>query len=139
MTEQTRIADQGASDARPDQGGAEVTTEGSARVLNEVKGRLERIETGELPVIEKVGADGSSRRVDPTGEMIRPEPAAVDAARLAAVNEAAEAFASEHRAAAEEPPAPAVPAAPVADDEGHGKTRGRTGLWAWIRALFGRG
>ncbi len=115
-----------------------VTTEGSARVLNEVKGRLERIETGELPVIERIGADGTTRRVDPTGEMIRP-----DTAHLAAVNEAAEQFAAQHRAAdASSPaasPAAAVTSAPVGSESDADPVPARTGLWARIIAWFRRG
>ncbi len=115
-----------------------VTTEGSARVLNEVKGRLERIETGELPVIERIGPDGSTRRVDPTGEMIRP-----DTAHLAAVNEAAEQFAAQHQAA-DGPTSSVLPGAaatgtPDAAGVDADTVPARTGLWARIMGWFRRG
>lgn len=114
-----------------------VTTEGSARVLTEVMGRLERMDAGEAPAIERVGPDGTTRRVDATGKMIRP-----DAARVAAVNEAAEAFASEHREAAATPATAPVSARPAASTPAPEPTRTaepeRKGLWARIKALFGR-
>lgn len=139
MTEQTQTSDQGVPGASANQGEAEVTTEGSARVLNEVKGRLERIETGDLPVIERIGADGTSRRVDQTGEMIRPDADHFDAARLEAVNEAAEAFATQHRAsAADEPPA-TTPSVKPTDGASRASEPERTGLWARIMSWFRRG
>lgn len=111
----------------------EVEVEGSARVLSEVKGRLERMETGELPVIQRVGPDGSVRQVDPTGEMVRPATTDIDA-----INAAAEAFAAEHRVAG---PGPAAAPAPVPAPEPvpvHAPEPTPTGLWARIRAWFGR-
>ncbi|HET8930390.1 MAG TPA: hypothetical protein VFN21_07025 [Acidimicrobiales bacterium] len=144
MTEQTPSLDQAEStrgDSSPTgskQAAGDVSTEGSARVLNEVKGRLERIETGELPVIEKIGADGSTRRVDPTGEMIRPDGAHIDAARLDAVNEAAEAFANQHHAPAADQPPSAGPSVSAADRAPRPSGAERKGLWARIMSWFRR-
>ncbi len=103
-------------------------TEGSAQVLNEVKGRLENMETGDLPVIQRIGADGTVRQVDPTGEMIRPD---VD---LDAMNRAAEAFAAEVAAetVADPAPEPQVAGTPAPVETP------RRGLWARIKAWFGR-
>lgn len=109
---------------------SKLDTEGSARVLNEVKGRLERMETGEMPVIQRVTSDGSVRQVDATGEMVRP-----DAERIAAMNEAAEAFAAEHGAGANvETPSPTPDGA---DESRSGPdTKRPRGLWARIKAWF---
>ena len=109
----------------------QVSTEGSKTVLSQVKGRLERMETGEMPVIQRVGPDGTSRRVDHTGEMVRPDTAQAEAARAAA-----EAFAAEHRAGTTTPPPAPAPAPPpqqpvVAESE-------RPGIWARITAWFRR-
>jgi len=122
-----------ASPGSPDRSAdTKVTTEGSARVLNEVKGRLERIETGALPVIERIGPDGTVRRVDQTGEMIRPEPGEMDAARRAA-----EAFADEHSSMASHGDGAMARSAPVASaDE---PVAPRAGFWARIAAWFRRG
>lgn len=116
---------------------SKVTTEGSARVLNEVMGRLERMDAGELPVIERVGPDGVTRRVDQTGQMIRPDNAQIEASRLDAVNEAAEAFAQEHHAN----PAAAPSKAPAAPSQRSGVEESeppRAGLWERIKAWFRR-
>lgn len=117
---------------------SKVATEGSARVLNEVKGRLENIDAGELPIIEKVARDGSTRRVDPTGEMIKP-----DAAQMAAVSAAAEAFSSEHLAGAT--PEPVSSDSPESEGKrGDGSEPTRTvahaplGFWARVKAWFTR-
>lgn len=114
---------------------AEVATEGSAAVLNQVKGRLERMETGELPVIERVGPDGTTRRVDHTGEMVRPEAAEIDGARAAA-----EAFAAEHRAGTTGPKAAQRPdqTGPPSQPEEAMSAPARPGLWARITAWFRR-
>ena len=91
-----------------------VSTESSKKVLKTVAGRLSKMEAGDLPTIERVAADGSTRAVDHTGEMIRPSAAQVEAAReanrpssddLEAAREAAEQFSAEHRAHPT-PPAP---------------------------------
>lgn len=113
-------------------------TESSKKVLKTVAGRLSNMEAGELPTIERVSADGTSRVVDHTGEMIRPSTDEVDAARDAA-DEAAEQFAAEHRAhpvapapkqqPPSRPPAPKVDA-PAAEE--------RIGLWARIMGWFKR-
>ncbi len=117
---------------------SKVDTEGSEQILNRVKGRLERMDTGDLPVIEHIGPDGSVRRVDHTGEMVRPDPGQIDAAR-----EAAEAFAREHRTAAVDARS-AGPSAPSAPPEGSRTIADtapvqRKGLWARIAAWFRRG
>lgn len=106
-----------------------VTTESSKAVLKTVAGRLSSIEAGELPVIERVNADGTTGyAVDHTGEMVRPSADDVDAAR-----EAAERFSAEHRDAP--PPGPRPPAggpvAPQPTEQPTGK-----GLWARIKAWF---
>src|SRR5690554_6182088 len=103
------MADREATPA-PESAGTEaskVQTEGSARVLNEVKGRLERMATGEMPVIERIGPDGRTHRVDQTGEMIRPDPGAA-----ASLQDRAEAFAAAHQSGAPAPQAAAPAAAP---------------------------
>ena len=125
-----------------------VSTESSKKVLKTVAGRLSKMEAGDLPTIERVAADGSTRAVDHTGEMIRPSAAQVEAAREAnrpssgeveAAREAAEQFSAEHRAHPT-PPAPKqqpplrLPEtnvqAPMAED--------RPGLWARIMGWFKR-
>lgn len=114
---------------------SKVTTEGSAHVLNEVMGRLENIEAGDLPVIERVGPDGTSTRVDPTGEMIRPAPEALDD-----LARAAEAFATEHHAAAAAaPPSAGIEAAAPAPTEPGENVAANGGLWARVTAWFRRG
>lgn len=109
-----------------------VDTEGSARVLNEVKGRLERMETGDFPVIQRVDADGNVRQVDQTGEMVRPD--------QAEVQDAAERFAADHRAASARPDASPDPAAAPehASEPEPPSTPLRAGLWARIKAWFRR-
>ena len=117
--------------------GEKVTTEGSARVLNEVKGRLEKMEAGDLPVIEKVAPDGTSRRVDPTGEMVRPIPEEV-----AAVTQAAEAFANQHLAGEYDAPKPAAKQKPAPkktpSSEGPQEAAQPKGFFARILGWFKR-
>ncbi len=127
--------------AEPDKP-AKVKTEGSARVLNEVKGRLEHLEAGEMPVIERVGPDGTSRRVDHTGEMVRP---AVDAAPAEdpAIRAAAEAFAAEHSAGKAGSVAPKAapkkaPAPPDSKPTAATKEPAKQGFFARILAIFRR-
>ncbi|MBS1848106.1 MAG: hypothetical protein JST73_07490 [Actinobacteria bacterium] len=110
-----------------------VTTEGSARVLNKVKGRLESMEVGDLPVIERVAADGTTRPVDANGGVV-----GADAERVAELNAAAEAFAQEHQATA---PAPKKQLAgdrpaPPKSSGGAGGADKPMGLWARIKSWF---
>ncbi len=118
---------------RPESAGTEaskVQTEGSARVLNEVKGRLERMATGEMPVIERIGPDGRTHRVDQTGEMIRPDPGAT-----ASLQDRAEAFAAAHQGDPATPPG----AAPEAEPAPEPRVEPAAGFWARIKAWFRRG
>ena len=109
-----------------------VRTESSKKVLKTVAGRLSKMEAGELPVIERVSADGSTRVVDHTGEMVRPDAAELDAAR-----EAAERFAADHRA---NPVAPAPkqqpPSRPIETKVDSPDVDARPGLWARIIGWF---
>ena len=111
-----------------------VSTESSQKVLKTVAGRLSKVEAGELPVIERVSADGSTHIVDHTGEMIRPGVDELDAAR-----EAAERFAADHRA---NPVAPAPkqqpPSHPAESKIEVPEAEARPGLWARIMGWFKR-
>jgi hypothetical protein len=107
-----------------------VTTESSRTVLKTVAGRLSSIETGDLPVIERVGSDGKAGyAVDPTGEMVRPS-----ASQVADGYDAAEAFAAEHLNGASQPPPPPPQQARVAANADPAPPR--QGLWARIKAWF---
>ena len=100
-------------------------------MLKTVAGRLSSIETGEMPVIERVNPDGTTGyAVDHTGEMVRPSSTEVDAAR-----EAAERFSAEHRDAP--PPGPRPPAGvPAAPSPTVGGCRAVRACWARIKAWF---